>query len=57
MATAFAHRGCIRSPTHRSLLALLRVLRIHTAAVLLYKAGSAQLDFYLMKDRRHVSIR
>ena len=49
-ATAFAHRGCIRSPTHRSLLVLLRVPRI--AAV----PGSAQLDFYLIKDRCHFSI-
>ena len=38
-ATALAHRGGVRSPTHRSLLALMCVPR--TAAV----PGSAQLDF------------
>ena len=40
-ATAFAHRGCIHSPTHRSLLMLLCVPR--TAAV----PRSAQLGFLL----------
>ena len=50
MATTFTHRGCIRSPTHRSLFVLLCVPR--TADV----RGSAQLYLYLIKDRRHFSI-
>ena len=50
-ATAFAQRGCIRSPTHRSLLVHMFVSR--TAAV----PGPAQLRFYLIKGRCHFSIR
>ena len=39
-ATAFAHCGCIRSPTHRSLLVL---------SCVPCAAGSAQFDFDLIK--------
>ena len=50
-ATAFAHRGCVRSQTHRSLLLLLCVPRTAPAV-----PGSSQLDFCLIQGRCHFSI-
>ena len=47
-ATAFAHRRCIRNPTHWSLLVLLRCM--HFAMRFVCVSGSAHLDFYLIKD-------
>ena len=49
-ATALAHHGFIRRPTHGSQLVLPCVPR--TAAV----PGSSQSFFYLIKDRCHFSI-